>query len=244
MREKVSVLLSDAGFKIGLFSLAGVLLLILPIDFFFLRGKEVSELQGFLENILVESHGLLFDVVLFGFILKGLEVIRSRASLISRYKEEIDDFRGWNEKEAMYRIVGNIRRLNALGVTDIDLSYVYLEGAHLNSLDLTNSDLRSANLRNSSLRGVKFNGSCIEGANFSGSNVRESDFTDVVAARGGGVESMQKLLDTSKEGGAFDEFREDNDQRNRMPNMNQLVGWREALFDDRLKMYVKKSNTP
>jgi len=58
---------------------------------------------------------------------------RERKLNIQRWQEEIDDYRGWNADEAIFRIIGNIKRLNSHNITKINLSYCYLENACLGS---------------------------------------------------------------------------------------------------------------
>lgn len=86
-------------------------------------------------GILIESFGMLFDIFIIAIIILWLNEIRDkrlkRKLAIERYQEEIDDFRGWESKEAMYRIAGNIKRLNNMGISKIDLSYCYLVEAKL-----------------------------------------------------------------------------------------------------------------
>ena len=127
------------------------------------------------EGVLVEAHGMLFDVILFGIILniyehyldkrrKKEEETLARKLRIARYLEEIEDYLGWDEKEATYRIVGNIRRLNREGVTDIYLWNAYLEGALLGEVDLMGADLWFANLNKAELGRANLQGTVFRGA--------------------------------------------------------------------------------
>ena len=78
--------------------------------------------DGFLGNLLSEVHGLAFDIIIFGIIIvvfnKQIEIRND----IKRWKEEIDDYRNWNQPEAMHRVVGNIKRLNRQGIFKLDLN--------------------------------------------------------------------------------------------------------------------------
>lgn len=69
------------------------------------RGKSYK--GEFLDSVLVEAHGLLFDIFIFGILIVFFNRIGERRRNIARWQEEIDDFRGWDEKEATFRIVGN-----------------------------------------------------------------------------------------------------------------------------------------
>lgn len=105
----------------------------------------------FWDSVLVEAHGMLLDILVFGVLLLWLNKKREIQLEAKRYVEEIDDFRGWKSEEAVRRIRGNIFRLNRLGKTDIDLHHCFLKGA----------DLRRANLR-----GAKLTGAVLEDAKF------------------------------------------------------------------------------
>lgn len=65
-------------------------------------------------DVLVEAHGLLFDVILFGIVLSIFNKIKSKKENILRLQEELEDYRYWDEKEAVYRIIGIIKRLNSV----------------------------------------------------------------------------------------------------------------------------------
>ncbi len=111
-------------------------------------------------NVLVEAHGMLLDILVIGVFILWLNQIGEKKRTIQRYRDEIDDFRGWANKEAAYRIAGNIRRLNKLGVTDIDLSHSYLV-----NMELMQATLQKANLFDAKLQGANLNGANFQGAN-------------------------------------------------------------------------------
>jgi hypothetical protein len=117
-------------------------------------------------DILVEAHGLVYDLFVFGVLLSLYEALRSKKERIERLKDEIDDYRMWNEKEAMYRIVGIIKRLKREGVKEKDLYNTYLSGALL-----AGADLSGANLLGADLSGAKLPGADLSGANFYGANL-------------------------------------------------------------------------
>jgi len=77
-------------------------------------------------DIIVEYHGLVFDLFIFGVILTVYESRRSKKDKIDRYREEIDDYRFWHSEESLHRIKGLIKRLDKLNVSFIDLSHCQL----------------------------------------------------------------------------------------------------------------------
>ena len=136
-------------------------------------------IRGFLkrsgEGLLIETFGMLLDVLVIGIIILWLNEIRDKKRRkeleIQRYQEEIDDFRGWDEKEATFRIVGNIRRLNKRGVTYINLIECYLMNARLNEANLKRADLRNAKLQEALLGGANLQTAYLRGANLEGASL-------------------------------------------------------------------------
>jgi len=73
-------------------------------------------------DILVESHGLIFDLFIFGILITYFETQKTKKDSITRYKEELSDFYGWKSEDAMCRVRGIIKRLVELNVEKINLS--------------------------------------------------------------------------------------------------------------------------
>ena len=150
----------------------------------------------FYENILIEAHGMLFDLFVIGVFVYWLNSIgeqkRQLDQRTERYQDEIEDYLGWDEPEATFRIVGNIKRLNRLGVSDIYLTHAYLRranlvganlveanlveanlsGAHLSKAELLETDLRRANLSGAELLETDLRRANLRGANLRGANLR------------------------------------------------------------------------
>jgi hypothetical protein len=152
------------------------LLFVLMLDLF-LKNKD-----GFLGNLLGEGHGFLADILIFGIVLVLYNKAQERKRDIKRWQEEIEDFRGWDEKEATFRIVGAVKRLNKAGITAIDLSECFLENAFLNNLNLQNSNLTRADLRNArfvrtNLGAAIFQGAKLQGAWLTYADLRNADLS-------------------------------------------------------------------
>lgn len=149
----------------------------------YLRGKNYK--GDFLDNILVEAHGLLFDIFIFGILIVIFNKIGERKREIKRYQEEIDNFRYWYSEEAMFRIVGNIKRLNQNGFTKIQLHGCYLKGAILKEVKLRGADLEDANLQDALIMYSDIQGGKIAGANLTKAalweaNLQATDFTSAI----------------------------------------------------------------
>lgn len=127
-----------------------------------------------LENVRIEYIGFGLDLILLGLIQSILYQRHQRKQDIKRWKEEIDDFRGWNEKEAMYRIVGLIRRLSAAKEHALDLSHCYLRYATLKGINLSGSNLSDAKLDGAELDGAILNDCNFERASLQGANLADA----------------------------------------------------------------------
>ena len=119
-------------------------------------------------DILVEFHGLIFDLFFLGIILALYESYREKKDKTERYKEEIDDFRKWQSEEAKYKIAGNIRRLYDLGVTEFNLNHCYLNDEDLMEYNFTNSSFAFSDLESAS-----FSRSILNNCTFVGSNLKK-----------------------------------------------------------------------
>lgn len=129
---------------------------------------------SFLREIVVEAHGLLMDILVFGIFLLWLNKKKEDRMSIQKYHEEIDDFRGWESEAASRRIRGNIRRLNKKGFSQIDLGKCYLRGVDLREVNLRNAILRKVDLEKAQLEGADLRHADMEGANLKGANLQQA----------------------------------------------------------------------
>ena len=90
-----------------------------------------------------------FDILIFGIGIGLYDVIISKKLQIQKYKEEIDDYREWNEKEASYRIYGILKRLFKLKQYDVDLSRCYFENITFSKNIFETFDFHKVNLTES-----------------------------------------------------------------------------------------------
>lgn len=139
--------------------------------------KKIPEL---VHSFMVNAHGLLLDLLIFGILVAIYDYQRERKNEIERNKNLIDDFRHWKSEEAMFRICGAIRRLNELGEYDLDLRGCFLEGAVLHGVILNKAKLWKTNFRAAKMRYAKLNGAEISGADFSGADLMGADFSNAI----------------------------------------------------------------
>lgn len=174
------------------FSVIVIALVVVFLDYYYL---------GKLGGILVEAHGLVFDLLIFGILLAVYERIRSKHDKVQRYLEELDDYRGWRDPEAGYRVRGVLRRLQAEGAEVTDYGDLHLGQcsqetieravklkAYINSLEgasMVNANLEEAFLFGAKLTGAyllranlqfaSLNSAIIKAVNLHGSNLYEAN---------------------------------------------------------------------
>lgn len=162
--------------------LTAILVLSLSLKYY------LQDFEGFWSNILVEAHGMLFDIAIIGILLFWLNENGQIRQQVRAYHNEIDDFRTWHSEEAAFRIVGNIRRLNRHEVSEVNLanchlqktnmSYLNLSGANLNSALVTNCSLVEVNLENSRMNQTNLENSNLNSANMRGAYANGANFQD------------------------------------------------------------------
>lgn len=167
---------------------SGLVLLSVIILYFFDR----SDAKFDWHDILVEAHGLVFDLIVFGVVITIFEYFRNRRENIKRYQENIQDYSGWQSDEAKHLIVSNINRLHDLGIRTFYLSESYLKGANLGDFDMSGSVMAFCNLENASfvrsnlnsvnlvaanLSNVYFTNTCLQNADLRNSNCKGTHFT-------------------------------------------------------------------
>ncbi|MEP2668786.1 MAG: pentapeptide repeat-containing protein [Cyclobacteriaceae bacterium] len=102
-------------------------------------------------QVVGELHGVVFDVLILGILFGWFDRLRDKRQRIRRYLEELDDTKQWKSQEAGFKTVGNIRRLNGLGVYEFELNEHFISKAKLSGLRLESSYLSKTNLRSTKI---------------------------------------------------------------------------------------------
>jgi uncharacterized protein YjbI with pentapeptide repeats len=150
--------------------LTGVAILVLSLSLKYY----INDFSNFWPQILVEAHGMIFDIAIIGILLFWLNQNGETRQRIRFYRDEIDDFRLWESDEAAFRTVGNIKRLNRHKIHEINLVNCYLSRTNLNYVNLTGSNLNSANFSNSSLIETNLENTRLNQTNFENSNLNQA----------------------------------------------------------------------
>lgn len=140
--------------------------------------------REFYQNVLVELHGLLMDLLVIGTVVLCIDLKRARANEINRLVEIIEDFSVWHSDESAIRVFGAFNRLRKQGIVpSLESHYlrnIHSRAANFSETNLSNSDLSSSSMpdgdfRFSRLRWTIFAGTALQGADFRGANLFEAD---------------------------------------------------------------------
>lgn len=126
---------------------------------------------GVWDSILVEAHGMIFDILIIGLLITWFTKKKEEQNLIEELKSEIDDLRSRPSSETPHRIRKLAAKLNKKDVTDISLQYCNLSGITLGDVSLKGADLFKADLRKADLTATNF-----QGASLIEVNAQQADF--------------------------------------------------------------------
>lgn len=143
--------------------------------------------RSFFENVLVEAHGAVLDLLVVGVILYWFEQRRARRDQIGRLEEELADLRLYSAPDAPYRTLGTIRRLlaldnsKALQISEMTLSHLELKDLNLSDCNMhatvfTDSRIRNVHFENCSLDAAIFAGAIMEHTQLTGSSLKRAKF--------------------------------------------------------------------
>ena len=162
--------------NIDKFSKTKLFIFFATIGLFIVLILDIMDSHFSFHELLVEFHGLVFDLFIFGILLTIYESITSRKEKIQRYKEELSDYKFWESEEAFYRNRGLVKRLVNLNENELNLSHCYFA---TDSSFTDYKDMRKWNFANAKLMDCFFLMSNMENANFYIANIKGATFTEV-----------------------------------------------------------------
>jgi hypothetical protein len=159
-------------------------------------GNAIGE---FGDALLMESYGMLFDLLVFGVLFLWLMERGKKRQAIEKDLDLIEDLRGIRTRESAARIRGGIIRLAQKGVNQLDLSQCYLNqvslksvwlirssfvkaelnGAILDNARLDSADFQEADLKNARLEDAILTGAIFWSADMTFANLTRADLTGV-----------------------------------------------------------------
>ena len=129
------------------------------------------------KDILVEFHGLFFDLLVFGILITIYEAWNKTRERIDLLHDQLDDYWDWKTEEGILRKVGIIKRLIELNHPIPRMTAIHLQNADFYNIKFNRLLLQDSNLENSKFNWTELNDSLLSG-NFRFSNFEHSKFQD------------------------------------------------------------------
>lgn len=151
--------------------------------------------RNFFENLLVEMHGSIFDLLVVGVILYWFEKRRDNQEKLSRAKEDLDSLKYYYGKDSSFKFYSALRYLLSLGVNKADIPEANLNNLKIDALHLSSSNLIATNFNKSILSNVVFDECNMEAANFIDSELKSTSFKKVNLKRAKFINAKLKGID-------------------------------------------------
>ncbi len=123
-------------------------------------------------NILVEAHGLLFDLIIIAVFFEFFRKRISNKDKIEKLENDLIDYKMWGNNESKTKAVGALRRLSKINAVNIDLTDFDLSNTKLQELKFLCFDFSKTDFTNTSFKETKF-----LGCDFSQTKLNNTDFT-------------------------------------------------------------------
>lgn len=135
--------------------------------------------RDFFENLLVEIHGGIIDLLVVGIILYWFDNRKNKKEEINKVKKELSDLKFYVGSDISYRFYVSVQHLLSLGVKNISIPDGDLSNLKIEYLSLTDSNLIAVNFSRSTLNEVKLKNCNAEATCFFESKLQKCNFTSV-----------------------------------------------------------------
>jgi len=158
MIDRIKTFLSDHPKSSLFIVVAFMIIVVLGVTDFLLMSPETYDVY----DILVESHGLFFDLVVFGIILSIYEEWRSRKEELQRCYDEMNHLKYSKVKNAGQKAIVIAIKMQNLKASDIDLTAFKIDGYHIHDMKRMNNwnfgHLRRFSITISQISNTNFSG--------------------------------------------------------------------------------------
>lgn len=145
--------------------------------------------KDFFENLLVEMHGGIIDLLIVGVILYGFEIRRAKNDSIEEAQNDLVDLNYYSGSDASFRFYRTLRRLASLKVHKVSMPNASLNDLKINSLSLSHSNLAAIDFSRSVLKDVRLQNCDLQAAQFFNSKLRHCIFENLNLERSKFVKS-------------------------------------------------------
>jgi uncharacterized protein YjbI with pentapeptide repeats len=151
--------------------------------------------KDFFENLLVEMHGGIIDLLVVGVILFWFEKKKTEKDTLKKAKTELADLNYYCGADATYRLYGSLKYLLSLGVDKVSIPEGNLSQLKIDSLTLKNSNLIALNFSGSTLTKVDFFECNLEASQFIDTEIKDANFVTVNLKRSKFINAQLKGMD-------------------------------------------------
>ena len=124
-------------------------------------------------QLLAESHGVVLEILIVGVLMVWINTVTEKKKSRDQAIGEIEDLRYQEGQYVQVRILRNVKTLQRLGITVVDLHAVYLPACNFRLYDLTGAVLSGMN----ATRG-HFQGCTLQRANLATGDFTNADFNN------------------------------------------------------------------
>jgi hypothetical protein len=176
MIDRVKNFISDHPKSSLFIGVAFLIIVVLGFTDFLLMSPETYDVY----DILVESHGLFFDLVVFGIILSIYEEWRSRKEQMQRCYDEMNHLKYSKVKNAGQKAIVIAIKMQNLKARDIDLTAFKIDGYHIHDMKRMNNwnfgHLRRFSITISHITNTNFSGIVMNKVTFISCNFENCSF--------------------------------------------------------------------
>ncbi len=182
--DRIKTFIADNPKSALFIGVAFLIILVLGVADYFLMSPETYDIY----DILVESHGLFFDLIVFGIILSVYEEWRDRKEQLQRCSDEMNHLKYSKVKNAGQKAVVIALKMQSLKAREIDLSVFRVEEYHIHDLrrmdnwhfgNLKRFSITICNISNTSFSNIVLNKVTFISCNFENCSFALSKFENV-----------------------------------------------------------------
>ena len=134
--------------------------------------------KSFWENVLVEAHGLVFDILVLGLVLVWMDTYRLKRESRTRDLENLWDLNTLTKEVYQKKKVNILKRLNEHNTYKIDVTDLMLKNIKVKDVSFTNSGLFGLKFLDCAIFNLEIKNSKLNSADFTDSVIKNSEITD------------------------------------------------------------------
>jgi uncharacterized protein YjbI with pentapeptide repeats len=136
--------------------------------------------KSFWENILVEMHGMVIELIIVGILVIWLDSRRSKNNEVIRLIEDLEDYAELDFPEINVKKLGHLKRLNSAGIKEINVQNLLLNHLKLRNLSIENSKMIGLKVFNGGLYNTNFSNVNMRSSNFENATIQNSIFKNCI----------------------------------------------------------------